>query len=140
MSSLRLYIVPSKICWVKASFWAKFKMAAVFIGKNKNLYISQNILNSQVWLLYKYVFGVKESISGVNFQIWPNLREMGVKNTLFLGQNGQNWEYFKIWLKILRKVLHNKHANLAWADIHYIYIVSFQLLFLMKLQLFRLCK
>ena len=69
-------------------------MAAVFIGKTKNLYISQNILIFQVWLLYKYVFGVKESISVVIFQVWPNLREMGVKNTLFWGQNGQNWEYW----------------------------------------------
>ena len=94
VSSLRLYIVPSKKWWIKVSFWAKSKMAAVFIGKTKNLYISQNILIFQVWLLYKYVFGVKESISVVIFQVLPNLREMGVKNTLFWGQNGQNWEYW----------------------------------------------
>ena len=39
--------------------------------------------------VYEYVFGAREFIFDIRFDIWPILREMGVKKGIFKVKNGQ---------------------------------------------------
>ena len=46
--------------------------------------------------VHEYVFGAREFISDIRFEIWPILREMGVKKGVFRVKNGQ--KHFCQWI------------------------------------------
>ena len=54
-----------------------FELLAHMIYQNLRFYV------------HEYVFGAREFISDIRFEIWPILREMGVKKGIFRVKNGQ---------------------------------------------------
>jgi hypothetical protein len=62
--------------------------------------------------MYGYVFGVKESISGVIFVIWPLTPKIGVKMTLFRVKIGSKSTFLQIILRITQTT-HSKSSYMA---------------------------